>query len=122
VWAEESLIAKAASLRAELAGPNSSPLNRLLVERVIACWLQVYYADAIVGATEQCTFAQGDYNQRQQDRAHRRFLSAIKTLATVCRLALPTLVAVNVTGTVETKEADPAPVSRPWRLPVETNN
>jgi len=61
------------------------------------------------------TWVEFDYNQRRQDRAHRRFLSAIRTLATVRRLALPTLVAVNVTGMVA-REAEPALESRPLRL------
>jgi hypothetical protein len=73
-------------------------------------------------ARQKPTFAQSNYNQRRQDRAHRRFLSAVKTLATVRRLAFPTLAAVNVTGTVETREAKPALESRPWRLPVRTSN
>jgi hypothetical protein len=118
----EMLMAKLMTMRTELAGPQPKPIERLLVERVVACWLQVYHADAMAAQAETRTFAQGDYQQRQQDRAHRRFLSAVKTLATVRRLALPTLVAVSVTGTVETKEAKPALESRPWRLPAGTNN
>jgi hypothetical protein len=107
---DELHAAKLAELRAELAGPQPSRLERLLVERVVACWLQVYHADAIAAQEENPTLAKGDYNQRRQDRAHWRFLSAVKTLATVRRLALPTFVAVNVTGSVETKEAEPAPM------------
>jgi hypothetical protein len=61
------------------------------------------------------TWAEFDYYQRRQDRAHRRFLSAVKTLATVRRLALPTLVAVSVTGRVA-REVEPALESRPLRL------
>jgi hypothetical protein len=120
--ASETLTVKLAAMRAELAGPQPSPIERLLVERVVACWFQVYAADAIVSATKQCTFAQGDYNQRCQDRSHRRYLSAIRTLATVRKLALPIRVDLNVAGSIETKEAEPAPASRPWRLPVGTNN
>ena len=101
----ETLIAKLDAMRTELAGSRPSPIERLLVERVVACWLQVYHADAIAAQSENCNSAQNDYHQRRQDRAHRRYLSAIKTLGTVRRLALPTLVAINVTGTVETEEA-----------------
>jgi hypothetical protein len=109
---------KLAALRAELAGPQPSRLERLLVERVVACWLQVYHADAIAAQAGSITLAEGDYNQRRQDRAHRRLMSAVKTLATVRRLALPTLVAVSVTGTLETKEAEPAPMLAKERLAV----
>ena len=96
----ETLTAKLDAMRAELAGPQPNPIERLLVERLVACWLQVYHADAQAAKFTEGTFAEGNYMQRRQNRAHRRFLSAIKTLATVRRLALPTLVAVNVNATV----------------------
>jgi len=35
------------AMRTELAGPRPSPIERLLVQRVVACWLQVYHADAM---------------------------------------------------------------------------
>ena len=81
------------ALKERLAGPQCSPLEELLVERVAACWLQVQWADyrGENVAKEDLTFAQADYRQRRQDRAHRRLLSAIKTLATVRKLALPAL-------------------------------
>ena len=37
------------------------------------------------------TLAQSEHAQRRMDRAHRRFLSTLKTLAAVRRLALPAL-------------------------------
>ena len=43
----EGILAKLEMLRTELAGPRPTPIERLLVERVVACWLQVYHADAI---------------------------------------------------------------------------
>ena len=36
-------------------------------------------------------FAEGDYWQKQQERAHRRYLSAIRTLAQVRRLLVPAM-------------------------------
>jgi hypothetical protein len=41
------------------------------------------------------TIGQADYQQRRIDRAHRRFLSAVETLARVRKLAVPML-QVNV--------------------------
>ena len=118
----EGILAKLEMLRTELAGPRPTPIERLLVERVVACWLQVYHADAIAAQAENVAPVMGDYNQRRQDRAHRRFLSAIRALATVRRLALPTLVAVNVTGTVETKDAGLVQEARPNLLPASKEN
>jgi hypothetical protein len=122
LWMREMLAVKLKTMRTELAGPQPSPIERLLVERVVACWLQVYHADAIAAQAERTTFAEGDYIQRRQDRAHRRYLSAIRTLALIRKLAVPIRVDLNVAGSIETKEAQPAPVSRAWRLPVGANN
>ena len=43
----ESLLRQAEALREELAGPAPSPVERLLVERVVACWMQMAYFDAL---------------------------------------------------------------------------
>jgi hypothetical protein len=99
----EALSANMNALRTELAGEKPNPIERLLVERVIACWLQVAYADSRIAGLEQCSIQEGDYFQRQQDRAHRRYLSALKMLAVVRRLALPIRVDLNVAGRVETQ-------------------
>jgi hypothetical protein len=43
-----SLQKRLAQLQAELEGPEATPLERLLVERVLLCWLQVHHADLCV--------------------------------------------------------------------------
>jgi hypothetical protein len=93
---KEALLRKLELLRAELAGPDPSPLERLLVERVVACWLQVQDADFRYAQAKNASAEWGKYYQQRMDRAHRRYLSAIKTLALVRKLALPVLLRVNV--------------------------
>ncbi len=44
---------------------------------------------------EGLTLVQSDFHQRRIDRTHRRLMSTIKTLATVRRLAVPS-VQINV--------------------------
>jgi hypothetical protein len=46
-YLNECLIAQAAALHEELAGPALSPVVQLLAERVVACWMQMNYFDAI---------------------------------------------------------------------------
>lgn len=89
--AAEALDRKLASLRKEIAGANPTPLDRLLIQRVVACWLQVQHADVTYTQAMQdgVNLAHGDYYQRRQDRAQRRYLSAIRTLAQVRRLLTP---------------------------------
>ena len=88
----EGLTKRLGRLRDELAGPDCSPLERLLAERIVACWLLMQYAD--VKHAQMCRdldIRWGEYFQQRQDRAHRRFLSACKTLATIRKLAVPVL-------------------------------
>lgn len=109
---KEAITAKLESLRAELSGPNPTPLERLLVERVVLCWLQVNYEDAIDanGLKKSVTWKQSLNQQRRAETAQRRLLAAVKALATVRRLALPILQVnigekqVNV-GTLHTTSA-----------------
>lgn len=80
-----------------LIGEQPSPLERLLAERICACWLQVQYAEWIYATKPKAgmSLALGDYLQRQVDRAQARYLAAIRTLAQVRKLGLPD-VQVNI--------------------------
>jgi hypothetical protein len=105
----ESLTRKLELLRAELAGPNPMPLERLLVERIVACWLQLQDADIRYAQAKDLGLKWGAYYQDRMDRAHRRYLSAIKTLAMVRKLAAPVVQVniakkqINVAGAVPTR-------------------
>jgi hypothetical protein len=105
----EAINLKLTELRRELGGTSPHPLERLLVERVVLCWLHVHHADVQCAYATSVTLEYGDYLQRQQERAQRRYLAAIKCLATVRRLALPIKVAVTVEGAVESQ---PRPACR----------
>ena len=94
---KETLPRKLDQLRAELGGPDPAPLERLLVKRVVSCWLHLHHLELTYASKESMSLELGAYYQRCLDRAHRRYLSAIKTLAVVRRLALPVLLAqVNI--------------------------
>jgi hypothetical protein len=84
----EALTKMVAMLKVELGG--ETPLEKLLVERVVACWLNVYYNDALHAMRmNNITWAESEYFQRRQERANRQYLQAIRTLAQVRRLLLP---------------------------------
>jgi hypothetical protein len=86
---DECLTRKAADLQKELAGATPSPLERLLVDRVVVCWLQVSFYDSLVAQTREYTPAKARMLQQQHDGAQRRYLTAMKTLATVRKLLTP---------------------------------
>jgi hypothetical protein len=107
----EALERKLKQLRDELGGPNPQPLERLLVERVVLCWLHVHFAEVQFGLVSSISkIERDDYLQRQLDRTQGRYLAAIKCLETVRRLALP----IKVDPTARTVErADCGTTCRP---------
>ncbi len=75
------------SMRVEVVGENPSPLERLLAERVVATWRQVQLFEGLYAlGMKNEVMSQGDYRQQRLDRAHRRHLSAIRTLAHIRKL------------------------------------
>jgi hypothetical protein len=97
----ESLFLKLAALKEELGGESPSPLERLLIERVTACWLQVNYLDTLVAQAQGFSPERVKMLLAQQNAAHRRQLAAIKTLATVRKLLRPPLSPVDVATRLE---------------------
>jgi 4-aminobutyrate aminotransferase-like enzyme len=76
-----------AAMREEIAGEDPSPLEPLLAERVVATWIQVQILEGMWASNlRKSATSQGDYYQRQLDRAHKRHLSSIKTLAQIRKL------------------------------------
>ena len=85
------------AMKAELVGEYPSPLERLLVERVVATWFLLQYFEALYAQhRDELTMAQDYHHQKCLDRAHRRHLSAIRTLAQVRKLLRPTVAQVNI--------------------------
>ena len=66
-----------------------SPLERLLIARLAATWLQTAYFDGLVAQAGGAGEARLKVLRQQQDAAHRRHLAAIKQLAVVRRLLRP---------------------------------
>ena len=91
---EEALLARLDLLRAQVAGPDPSPLEVLLTERICSLWILIELLEVLLGAqlstsTSKERRAPMSYIQhilKWQDSASRRFLTAIKTLAQVRRL------------------------------------
>jgi hypothetical protein len=87
------LRAELCSVAAELAGPNPNPVERVLAETAATAWFayrlhEATYAGGVAGGSGM-SIAQSEHAQRRIDRAHRRLMSTLKTLASVRRLALP---------------------------------
>jgi hypothetical protein len=90
LYRREAVARKLARVRADLEGPDPTPAERRLAERAAVCWLAAYEADLACQRAEGSGDARiAGWYDRRQDRAHRRFLLAVKALATLRRLALP---------------------------------
>lgn len=86
-----------AEMREELAGPNPSPLEKLGAERIASCWLQLHYAELIYNQElPKLSLEQDDYYQKRLDRLHRRYLSAMRSLAQVRKLLKPRVAQINI--------------------------
>jgi hypothetical protein len=84
---EEALPVKLKAMRGELCGSNSSPLERLLAERIVACWLQLQYAEIVYAQNlDKLSIPQSEYHQRRLDKLHKRYLAAIKSLAQIRKM------------------------------------
>jgi hypothetical protein len=72
----------------KVAGESPSPLERLLAERVVATWLQVQLFEGLyaLGIKSGGTLSQDEHRQKRLDKAHRRHLSAIRTLAQIRKM------------------------------------
>ena len=73
---KESVALFVEKLRDDLAGPHATTLERLMAERVVACWLQWTYTDGLevqnpgMEGTRVATF-----HAKRQAEAHRRFIA-----------------------------------------------
>lgn len=84
------------ALHARLAGKSPSPLETLLVERIVTCWLHLHYYETLAAQSmKDQSLRQSEAHGKRIEQAHRRYLSAIKALAQVRRLELPA-VQVNI--------------------------
>ena len=96
LFAQEVLRRKAGALREEVAGPDPPPLERLLADRVVMCWLHLQYAEQKYAemALEDApvvNWMQEEWHQKRISRLQSRYLAAIKGLAQVRKLLKPSM-------------------------------
>lgn len=108
---QEGIKRKYETMRAELAGPNPTPLESLLADRIAVCWVAVQEAELSYARADSMSLDQAAWAQKRISAAHNRYLTAIRTLAQVRRLALPMMQVniaerqVNVAGSVQSAPA-----------------
>lgn len=96
LFTQELFRRQCTTLTRDLVGTTPTPLERLLVDRIVLCWLHLHYAENIyVQSMHELTITQATFHQRRLSLAQSRYLAAIRTLAQVRRLQVPA-VQVNI--------------------------
>jgi hypothetical protein len=80
-----SLSSQVENLKDTLGRAQSSPLERLLIDRIAVSWLEVEHADLNAAAQTDVHPTMGRFLVQRQDAAHRRHRAAITALSTVRR-------------------------------------
>jgi hypothetical protein len=70
----ESTLRKLTEMKAQLADPAASPLDQLLVARLVYCWLESLYLDGLATQVKDAASPQLAWLRRYQEGANRRFL------------------------------------------------
>jgi hypothetical protein len=91
----EAIRRKAEQTRAELEGDAPTPLERLLAGQVVSGWLEMTHAQVKLADPGGSTLGQAGFNLRRAEQAHKRYLAAMRTLATVRELLPRGLLPVN---------------------------
>lgn len=100
------IVAEVSRQRHLLSRVGDSPLEKLLIGRIISAWLQASYTDALYAQALGSSMSSPkliDLRQRNADKAQRQVLRAIQALATTRRLLGPTTVniaqnQINIAG------------------------
>ncbi|GAB4546923.1 MAG: hypothetical protein Kow0063_41460 [Anaerolineae bacterium] len=114
----QSLTCAWQAMQIDLGYPQASPLERLVIEQVVLCWLHLYLIDCeYTAATSQpIPLDNADFWERRLSAAQRRYLRACDTLARIRKLARTTpALQVNIAThggqQVNVLDAGPAEVS-----------
>jgi hypothetical protein len=88
---EQSLRRQLDEMRCDLEGGTASPLEKLLVGRVVACWLHTQQADAAAAQARSSDLRLHAFLLKRQESAQKRLLQATQRLAQVRKLLRPAL-------------------------------
>jgi len=85
--AVESMKRTLAEMKADLAGENPTRIERLLVDQVVACWMEVNYLESVSADPGRGSLDQSAFRLKRLESAQRRYLQALKSLTELRALA-----------------------------------
>lgn len=118
----ESLLKKLCDLQRELTSGGGTPIERLLIDRVLANWLRLHFAElAVTQALNRPKIA--EFWDQRQSRAERAYLASLGALTTLRRLLSAVTAPAAITAqhhdsnlTQEAPIVDPTHSRPPLRL------
>ena len=98
LMSKEIIAREVEGLRSQLLGPQPTPLEKLLVDRICICWLAIQHSELHAAKRfNERAVVLTQSEEHRLDKVHHRFLSAIRELARVRKLLQPTTnVQVNI--------------------------
>jgi DNA repair ATPase RecN len=81
--AVESMKRTIAAMKEELSGEHPTRLEGMLVNQVLANWLEVQYVESISADSGRSSLDQAAFRLKRLESAQRRYAESIKTLATI---------------------------------------
>jgi hypothetical protein len=91
LMSKEIIAREVEGLRSQLLGPQPTPLEKLLVDRICICWLAIQHSELHSAKRfNERAVVLTQSEEHRLDKVHHRFLSAIRELARVRKLLQPT--------------------------------
>jgi hypothetical protein len=106
--AAEAMRRTVMEMKADLAGEHPTRLERMLVDQVVACFLEVKYLEGVSAEPGRGSLGQAAFRLRRLESSQKRYLSAIKMLTTVRTLmpaGLAPALAITLHGGSERQRA-----------------
>jgi hypothetical protein len=82
----ESMLRMAAEMKRDLAGEHPGCLEQMLVDQVVTCWMETRYAEMASSDQGEASLKQAGFRLKRLESAHKRYMEAVKELATLRRL------------------------------------
>jgi hypothetical protein len=73
-------------MKSDLAGEHPTRLEQMLVDQVVACWLELKYAEHVSASAASSSLEQAAFRLKRLESAQKRYLEAVKTLTTLRKL------------------------------------
>jgi len=86
--AEESIPRRLKEMKAELAGPDPTPLEKMLIDMIGATWLAAQHGEISAASPPGASLRQANFWLKRAESAQRRLLNTVKML-TMVRALVP---------------------------------